>query len=306
MTHQEKLDRLQKQVDAIKKRSHPPEVERLDETRGMRNVVEISDCIDDIIPILNEKAKVWTDFVEKVKEQSEGEVRYCDDHPDVRLEIDLDKTLSATWFNFEKEFIPHFKPCLECQAVFDRALVNERKRKMGIPLKTIHAAFSNFVFVTEKTERVLNRTKSFIKMGRGFIIFRGLPGTGKTHLASAILNHIGDGIFVTEADLVAEYRQTYTDNALDKEEIVEKYRRAKVLVLDELSADVKGVDIAQLLYRILAHRFDVGLLTVITSNETLEAILDILGARLADRIKECYYVGTFDWESYRGKHVASA
>lgn len=301
---QKRYAELQRQVDLQKKKTHPPENTKLDETHGMRNVVEISENIDDILPILNEKAKIWQDFADRVKKQAADAQGYCEEHEDQLLEIDLDKTLSATWFDENKEFQPCFKQCPQCRKVIDDLLVNESRRSMGIPEKTRNATFDNFITDTDKKERVLERTKSFLRRGRGFLLFRGTPGAGKTHLASAILNFVGAGIFVTQGDLLAEYRRGYQDQSIDKEAIVEKYRNCKVLVLDELTDEVKGVDIAQLLYRILAHRYDVGLLTVITSNEKLEVVLDILGPRLADRFKECYYVGTFDWESYRGKQVS--
>jgi DNA replication protein DnaC len=223
---------------------------------------------------------------------------FCLEHEDQKLEIDMDKTLSATWFHPEKKVSPRYGGCKKCSDAMQNSLVNEKWLKMGIPHKVLHATMENFKTDTEKKQRLFGKVQTFLKRGGGFLIFRGEVGTGKSHLATAILKHGESGLFVTQLDLLAEFRATYGGKG-DENAVIEKYRTCKVLVLDELTIEAKGVDIAGLLYRVLADRYDKGLLTVITSNELLNVILDILGARLADRVKHSYYVATFDWESAR-------
>lgn len=296
----ESFKRLENEVAAMKRRTgHPPQIGAFDETHGMRNVTQVSDNIDDLKVLLAEKRKVWDEFTERLKiDLHDLDPEFCVEHEDVRLEVDYDKTFSATWFHEEKKLSPRYKGCAECEAIISSSLVNEKWRRMGAPRKVEHATIENFHTDTEQKERVLSKVKKFLKRGGGFLIFRGEVGTGKSHLATAIMKEGGGGYFVTELDLLAEFRSTYGGKG-DENAVIDKYRDCKVLVLDELSAEVKGTDIAGLLYRILADRYDKGLLTVITSNEKLDAILDILGVRLADRIKHSYYVATFDWGSAR-------
>jgi DNA replication protein DnaC len=291
--------RLENEVAAMKKRSHPPEITTYDETRNMRNVVCASEEIADILPILQEKERKWNDFVRQVDwELEKMEPEFCLEHEDVRLVVDRDKTLSGTWFHPEKRITVRYQGCPVCAEALTKSLVNEKWVKMGIPHKVLHATMDNFKTDTDKKQRLFLKVETFLKRGGGFLIFRGEVGTGKSHLGTAIIKDVGEGLFVTELDLLAEFRGTYGGKG-DENAVIEKYRTCKVLVLDELSAEVKGVDIAPLLYRVLADRYDKGLLTVITSNEKLDVILDILGARLADRVKHSYYVATFDWESAR-------
>lgn len=295
----EAFKRLENEVAALRKRQHPPEVTAYDETRGMRNVSSVGENIDDILPVLEEKTRKWNDFVRKIDGEIEkAEPEFCFEHEDVRLEVDRDATLSATWFHPEKRFSPKFKGCKVCADQLTASLVNEKWLKIGIPNKVVHATFQNFITDTEAKERIRDKTGRFIKNGGGFLIFRGNPGTGKSHLATAVLKHTGSGLFVTQLDLLAEFRATYGGKG-DENHVIGKYRGARCLVLDELTSEAKGVDNASLLYRILADRYDRGLITVITSNESLATILDILGPRLSDRIKHRYYVATFDWESAR-------
>lgn len=222
---------------------------------------------------------------------------HCPNHEDTPLPVDWDATLSKSWFDSKRRLVIRYGKCPECEKLFQQALVNEKFRNMGIPEKVLHATFNNFDMDSESKRVALAKALKRLNKGTGFLIMHGSFGTGKSHVAAACLKYSGNGVFITEADLVAELRQTYETGGGNA--MVEKYRSVKLLVLDELSLEVKGVDISQLLYRVLAHRYDKGLLTIITSNEELSVILQILGGKLTDRVREDYQSIKFNWESHR-------
>jgi DNA replication protein DnaC len=261
----------------------------------MSRIVSVADAVQPCIAGLEKIAKETTEFFGQMRERlAQVDPESCVDHGTV-LEIDEEETMRASWNT--KTLNVRYKQCPKCQADFSKVLVNEKHRKMGIPEMVIDATVDNFLTDSDTKKKAIIKVRRQLMNGAGFLILRGEPGTGKSHLAAAALKEKG-GIFITEADLIGELRQTYTDN-LGQDDMVEKYRTAKILVLDELTTDVVGKDIPALLYRILADRYDKGRLTIITSNETLETIVTILGPRLTDRMKSNYTIVTCEWESFR-------
>lgn len=263
-----------------------------------QNVLSVGELIAEAMPIIASMAA----RVEKQVKQIDGwlskhVIDMCDEHEETPLPINRDRTLMSSFR--AGSLVVEYDTCPKCKARAEQFVVNKRWRDMGIPAKVVHATFHNFETKGfDIRERAKMLTIKQAERKRGFLILRGKFGTGKSHMAAAVLKAEGRGIFVTEADLVLELRTCYETNK-GQDAMIDKYREAKVLVIDELTTEIKGVDIPALLYRILAHRYDEGLLSVITSNETLEVIMDILGPRLVDRIKEDYKVATFDWESHR-------
>lgn len=220
----------------------------------------------------------------------------CPEH-NIELPVDYEGSMAESWRT--KGRVVRYIACPRCAKVFEASAMESRLLRCGIPQKVLHATFENFETKREHAREVaLAKFKTQLKIKRGFIIALGHPGTGKSHLAAATLKAGGGGVFITEADLIGELRQTYASNE-GQDAMVEKYRKASVLVIDELSTEVKGVDIPNLLYRILAHRYDNNRLTIITSNEELATCLSIFGPKLTDRVRESYVVANFTWESHR-------
>ncbi len=260
-------------------------------------IVSVADVMKPAVENFKKMEDEAAAFGKKLDKFLVGKSRKCPFH-EVPLPIDRPKSFSESWFNRKDGGMKvFFGNCKECEKEENSVIVNELWLKRGIPENLLSATFENYSTDSEGKQKALDDVRQ--QMGRkGFLILRGTWGTGKTHLAVAALKTVG-GEMITQADLVGLLRQTYADNA-GPEDLVKKYRECECLVLDELDSQVKGVDIPQLLYRILAHRYDDGKFTIITSNEKLDVILDILGPKLTDRIKDNYLVVPFDWKSYRG------
>lgn len=278
--------------------------ERQAERRASSGVVCLGDAMKETLAGLEAMRDKLNLHAEKVRGRMlQLEPEYCEDHPAKPLEIDEEGTIGHSWIH--QSFNVVYKGCVECQREKREFAERSRWLDRGIPSKVLHATFENYdTAADERRVVVLQKFKKQVKRGSGFIVALGKYGTGKTHLAAAAMKQVGSGLFVTMHDLVAEMRDTYTDNSsLDK--VTERYRNAKVLVMDELTKEVfdpaskKGLDIPPLLYRILGYRYDKDLLTIITSNEELEDCLSILGGKLRDRMRENYSVCNFAWESHR-------
>lgn len=263
------------------------------------NIVDLGAAIRPAMAILEAKSIEIMEAAKKFREllNAHNSVELCELCQGKRT-ADWERTFYKSYM--AGELVIEYGPCEACVARHRQFLVNEKWMKMGIPEKLLDCSMENFKCETDQQRLAFGKTQAQVAAGRGFLILRGKVGTGKTHLAVGVLKQIGDGIFVTEADLVAELRETYATNS-GQEKMVAKYRKPKVMVLDELTTEVKGVDIPGLLYRILGSRYNDNLLTVITSNEELETITSILGARVVDRMRESMRIGTLEGESYRKK-----
>jgi DNA replication protein DnaC len=311
MSPEEKADallRLEREVEAHKQRIAAGEAapvtsgeERRADRLAMDNIVSLGDCIE----------KFMTG-IDKVKEKSEAhrasirekissvELDRCIDHPEQTIPIDEEKTIEESWR--KDAFSIVWGVCPKCREERQSSKLENIWLTRGVPNKVLHATFDNYDTEGDpEKQKALAKFKAQVKRGSGFIIAIGKWGTGKSHLATATMKAMDAGIFITEHDLIGELRQTYSDNT-GQDKMVGKYRTCKVLVLDELSPEVKGVDVSPLLYRVLGYRHDHNLLTVITSNDTLPEVLKILGPKLEDRMRQNYTVVNFTWKSHRKPH----
>jgi len=90
------------------------------------------------------------------------------------------------------------------------------------------------------------------------ILFIGEPGTGKTHLASALgeaAARAGHRVrFVSAAALVTELVEAR--NSLELARVIARYARIEVLILDELAYIPLSRSDAELLFRVLGERHE--------------------------------------------------
>jgi DNA replication protein DnaC len=145
--------------------------------------------------------------------------------------------------------------------------------------------------ITEARQRNLREAyeaaRAFAAEPKGWLIFLGGYGCGKTHLAAAIANEViqkGEpAIFVVVPDLLDHLRATYSpfsDVAYDRR--FEEIRAASLLILDDLGAHSSTPWAQEKLFQIFNYRYNAQLPTVITSNQELEDIDIRIRSRLID------------------------
>ncbi len=203
----------------------------------------------------------------------------CRVHPDCQRRIDEELTARATARNiggFEAGYVPCPK-CLEAQQV-------EKLQAYGLPANLTHATFENWIADDQSETEHLEVLKSFCKIQRGFLILIGGYGTGKSHLAAAALRTIGKGWFVKQSSLLVALRQTYRDKAAF--DPIDRAQSARLFVLDDVGLSAGGRDELPLLHEILDYRHSERMATIITSNFEWESISNVIGERMADRMRE--------------------
>ena len=139
------------------------------------------------------------------------------------------------------------------------------------------------------------------------LLLTGDCGTGKTHLAVAILRETAEagisGMFVVVPDLLAKLRASFGQKDGKAAELVETAKNAPLLVLDDLGAEDPKPWVVELIYVLINHRYEHMLPTIITTNYDGKRIADVFGLRVASRLSEMTVPVNIRAEDYRMRGV---
>ena len=152
----------------------------------------------------------------------------------------------------------------------------------GIPTRYVNCTLEGFVG-NDKLRDGLR------KMAGESILLTGPTGTGKTHLAVAIMKEINKdrSMFITVPNLLMKIRDCFRkDSAQTEQGIVDEYATYDALCLDDLGAEKTSEFSIATLYLILDKRVSNLKQTIVTSNLSLAEIEQLLGARISSRLSE--------------------
>lgn len=132
-----------------------------------------------------------------------------------------------------------------------------------------------------------DRALAYAEEPKGWLLFKGGYGCGKTHLAAAIANvRLAEGeavLFVNTPDLLDYLRSTYApSSAVSYDQRFEQVRNAPLLILDDLGSHSHTEWAQEKLYQIFNYRYNLQLPTIVTTNLDLESMEPRLRSRLAD------------------------
>lgn len=192
--------------------------------------------------------------------------------------------------------------------------------KSGIKKRFQQRTFANFITDTPQRKRAYAIAKSYAdsfstnyEKGIGLYI-EGTYGTGKTHLAAAIaLQLISEGtpvICKTSGDLLSDIKKSYDDGNVSEAEILDVYKKVKLLVIDDLGKEQCTDWSVSILYQILNDRYESMKPTIITTNFNKDDLVTVMTPRGSDktkisailsRLKEISKVISMVWEDFRTK-----
>ena len=118
----------------------------------------------------------------------------------------------------------------------------------------------------------------------------GSYGSGKTHLAAAIVHRMAEqgigGMFVVVPELLRAIRRGYNSQSADADKLVNIAETSPLLVLDDLGAEKPSEWVSEQLYVIINRRYENMLPTIITTNCTTQELVERIGQRTVSRIIE--------------------
>jgi len=136
-------------------------------------------------------------------------------------------------------------------------------------------------------EQAYRNAVNFAKCPGGWLIFVGVNGCGKTHLAAAIANHLRQEgksvLFIVVPDLLDHLRSTFSpESRVSYDELFEKIKRAPVLILDDFGEQAATPWAQEKLYQLINYRYNARLATVVTTCLDLDDIERRIGSRMVD------------------------
>jgi len=199
--------------------------------------------------------------------------------------------------------------CTECGGQKEDMKVKDERLEMGIPMIYTHCMFNNWDQTWgEHAGRFLEAAQTFIENHKNFhgIFISGAAGTGKTRLASSIMNELHvkyEGTFKMRFETLHQLAKEGRDGKKNyRTEYVEPY---DLMCIDEITKENIGYEFGQYVYPIIDERVKAGKKTIVTTNIELQSgYLESDNGylqRLGDRFKEFIRCSSFGQPSQRGK-----
>ena len=155
----------------------------------------------------------------------------------------------------------------------------------------------------QNLRQAFNLAVEFARSPEGWLIFQGVNGCGKTHLAAAIANYqLAQGkpvFFVVVPDLLDHLRSTFSpDSKISYDEFSEKIKEVPLLILDDFGEQSATPWAQEKLYQLINYRYNARLPMVVTTCLSLDEIETRISSRMVDpRISLVFNITAPD---YRG------
>ena len=178
-------------------------------------------------------------------------------------------------------------------------------RAARIPRRYEHCNFGNFDVYDPALKTPLAKAREWFEgwpdRVESGLLFWGSPGTGKTHLAVAVLRELAERkgarvFFAEQRELLKELQSTFDGAGRSESEVLAPVIDAEVLLLDDLGAGRTTPWAQDVMHDVLAHRYNRRLPTLTTNRATgdddasapadVPSLKDRLGEALMSRIYE--------------------
>lgn len=160
---------------------------------------------------------------------------------------------------------------------------DERARKVNIMVSSFpyHKNLKEFDFTYQPTinkQKIMDLATLRFMEEKSNIIFMGSPGTGKTHLATAIgIEAASQRIstyFINFAELMEKFKQASKENRVEK--VVKHYLKYSLLIIDEIGYLPVDRDASYGFFQLIAARYEKRS-TILTTNQAFNKWGEVFG-----------------------------
>lgn len=184
-------------------------------------------------------------------------------------------------------------------------------RIAAIPQRFMSRDLANYRTDTDEQRKALQIASEYandfdnaLREGRS-LIFCGLPGTGKTHLAVGIakvaMTRGKTAIFTSAMNAIRTIRETYRkDSEITERQAIARFAEPDLMILDEVGTQLGTEAEKVTLFDVINARYERMRPTIVISNLGLDGIREYLGDRAFDRLRENGgKAHWFNWPSHR-------
>lgn len=214
---------------------------------------------------------------------------------------------------FEGETKERQERAKQQQQSAQRSHVQSLLGRSGIPPRFDGKELASYQPENEKQEKFLKACGEYAanfpqhRATGACMIFCGLTGTGKTHLACAIAStvmkeHGMGAVYVTISRAIRQVKDTYGKRDVREQDVINGFAVPDLLILDEVGVQHGSDTERNILFEIINERYEQMKPTILISNLSVEDLRQFTGDRVLDRMKEGGgRVLVFDWDSHRSK-----
>ena len=132
----------------------------------------------------------------------------------------------------------------------------------------------------QNLEQAFHLALDFAKSPDGWLVFQGVNGCGKTHLAAAIVNYRYQNkkpaMFIVAPDFLDHLRSTFSpESKISYDQLFERVKNTPLLILDDFGKQSTTPWAQEKLYQVINYRYNARLATVVTTNHSIEEIREI-------------------------------
>jgi len=191
------------------------------------------------------------------------------------------------------------------------SMVANRLAAAGVPARFQRCSLKNWQHPMDNQRRcwewAMSYTEAFRRDKGTLNVFLGSPGTGKTHLAAAILADVLvrkiSGAYVTVMGMLRRIRNSYNATVVETEQqVIDALVEPDLLVIDEVGKAMPTEFSMAQVFDVVDMRHGSNRHTLLISNLSLKQFKDLVGDAKYDRVREGGgKILPFDWGSYRSR-----
>ncbi|MFC1952297.1 ATP-binding protein [Chloroflexota bacterium] len=141
----------------------------------------------------------------------------------------------------------------------------------------------------QNLEQAFHLALNFAKSPEGWLVFMGVTGCGKTHLAAAITNYCYQAnqpaLFIVVPEFLDHLRSTFSpESKVSYDQLFERVKTAPLLIMDDFGEQSTTPWAREKLYQVINYRYNARLSTVITTRYSLQEILEEIEGSVSSRL----------------------